>query len=249
MKNRKVICFIGIVLIIIIIGVILYSNSNKEEIEYLENPNLSIKIMEDTLSRSSASIIIRDNSNAGYMYSDKYNLEKYENNTWVLQDTSSINLSSTSTYYMDNDTNTLELNISWKSIYGLLSNGKYRIVMYAVDNKNKLNYKFYGEFTIDDNISDEVYDLSYKLDKDRTLYLSSDASYKGDTLLNSIKNNTLDIDELIGTLEMVSSYRDGGSVIYKYIDNNEEYYILACNTLEGNKDIYVSLYRDSYSCR
>ena len=60
-------------------------------------------------------------------------------------------------------------------------------------------------------------------------------------LKDYLKNNTL--DSLIKNLELISSYYDGGTNIYndggsKRITNNG-ITLIKCNTIDGNKDIYI----------
>ena len=43
------------------------------------------------------------------------------------------------------------------------------------------------------------------------------------------------IDQLINQMEMVDVYKDGGTKMYR--GNN--YRMLVCNTIDGNKDIYI----------
>ena len=42
------------------------------------------------------------------------------------------------------------------------------------------------------------------------------------------------IEQLINQMEMVSAYKDGGTVLYQ----KDDYRMLVCNTLDGNKDVY-----------
>jgi len=60
-------------------------------------------------------------------------------------------------------------------------------------------------------------------------------------LKDYLKNNTL--DSLIKKLELISSYYDGGTNVYndggsKRITNNG-IILIKCNTIDGNKDIYI----------
>lgn len=50
-----------------------------------------------------------------------------------------------------------------------------------------------------------------------------------------LENNNNAIDEIINTLEYSDSLYDGGTKIYK----SDSMTLIKCNTLEGNKDIYI----------
>ena len=51
-----------------------------------------------------------------------------------------------------------------------------------------------------------------------------------------IVNQSFDasIEQLINQMEMVDVYKDGGSKMYK----KDNYRMLVCNTIDGNKDVY-----------
>ncbi len=78
---------------------------------------------------------------------------------------------------------------------------------------NKLYY--YGLNKVNVNVNDKEYELS-----------------------NYIKDNKITIDNIINDMELIETYRDGGSKLYKSKQNNN-YKILKCNIVNGNKDIYI----------
>lgn len=59
-------------------------------------------------------------------------------------------------------------------------------------------------------------------------------------LKDALINKEITIDEIVSKLKIDESFYDGGTTIYKndkfFIDDLE---VLKCNTLEGNKDVYV----------
>lgn len=60
--------------------------------------------------------------------------------------------------------------------------------------------------------------------------------------LNELLNKGMKIEEVIGTLHKEDSYYDGGSQMYR----GREISILKCNTLAGNKDVYIGNYDMKY---
>lgn len=51
------------------------------------------------------------------------------------------------------------------------------------------------------------------------------------------KNNEKALDELLDRMEFKDTYKDGGSKLYA--NERSDLAILICNTLEGNKDVYI----------
>ena len=65
-------------------------------------------------------------------------------------------------------------------------------------------------------------------------------------------NQTLDrsIKDLTNKLEKTAALDDGGTTIYKNKDKNIT--IIACNTLDGNRDVYIGdydLYYKNHMCK
>ncbi len=59
-------------------------------------------------------------------------------------------------------------------------------------------------------------------------------------------NQTLDrsIKDLTNKLEKTAALEDGGTTIYK--DEDKNITIIACNTLNGNRDVYIGEYQLYY---
>lgn len=100
----------------------------------------------------------------------------------------------------------------------------------------------------------ELYMLGHTLDDGRIVHSTfsvpyinkNNKSYLGDALLNNI----ITIDEFLNDLDHVDALNDGGSEIYKYNKSNktygnEEFYVIACNSLDNIKDIFIAKKRDS----
>lgn len=89
--------------------------------------NVSMRIKEGTLTRTSATVIITDTSDRENIYGNPYKIEKYENGSWIAL-IPKIDMFFTSIGYMVGKDHTLEFSINWESFYGELPNGKYRII-------------------------------------------------------------------------------------------------------------------------
>ncbi len=129
---KKKLIFIAIIFTCFVI-----TGCNKE-MNTLEN--VSIKIKDDTLTKTSATIIITDKSNKDYNYDEWFRIDKKENNKWKELETISSNWIDLPVYKIEN--NTLEMNQDWTNIYGSLKKGNYRLV-------KEVNDKYISvEFTI-----------------------------------------------------------------------------------------------------
>lgn len=109
----------------------------------------------------------------------------------------------------------------------------------------------YKEMNID-NDKKEKFMLGYTLDDGRLLSLTMEPLYSyGDmTLGEAIFDGTLSVEQVIDKLNYVAIFRDGGSKLYSYdkiskIFGDEDFYMLVCNSLDGNKNIYVAKYREN----
>lgn len=61
-------------------------------------------------------------------------------------------------------------------------------------------------------------------------------------LAEALRNGYTKIDALYENWEIIETYDDGGTKIY----NNDEYYLLKCNTISGNKNIIIGTKKDVY---
>ena len=96
----------------------------------------------------------------------------------------------------------------------------------------------------------EKFMLGTTLDGGRLANFSFEIPYKDNYLSDSLLNNEITIDELLTKLKHVSTYRDGGSKLYHYDTLNGEFgnisfYVMVCNTLDNNKNIYFAKYKES----
>lgn len=94
--------------------------------------------------------------------------------------------------------------------------------------------------------------LYYKLSDGSELYTYCLDSIKIDDYINypidlseylSSHNDVEELNKIINTLEYIDMYKDGGTKLYRDNGNteftNNGLTILTCNTVDGNKDIYI----------
>ena len=115
--------------------------NNKIEVTNIDG--ISMEIKEGTLTKTSATIIITDNTGKGNTYGSSYHLDKINNNRWQTLDVIyEGNYGFTSIGYLVDENNQLEFNHNWKNLYGELETGTYRLV-------KEVNNKYFAvEFTI-----------------------------------------------------------------------------------------------------
>ena len=135
---------IKIILILLIFGgLIYYLNSlnnasvtlNKDNEEYtLEG--VTMKLKDNTLTKSGTTIIITDNNEIKYTYEEYYKLEKrIDHILYELKPNSDVFFNEMG--YLVDDNNELEMDIDWSKTYGNLTSGKYRIIKRIYDGEYK----------------------------------------------------------------------------------------------------------------
>lgn len=98
------------------------SDKNMDDIK-----NVQITMKEGTFSRSGMTIIITDTNTEPYQYGESFRIDKEEEGTWQeLEIIGKGNFDSIA--YNVDENNELELEQNWEQIYGILENGKYRLV-------------------------------------------------------------------------------------------------------------------------
>lgn len=142
MKNK--ILIIKVFLVIIVLGsLIYYLNSlnnasvtlNKDNEEYILE-GVTMKLKDNALTKSGATIIITDNNKVKYTYEEYYKLEKRIDHVWYeLKPNSDVFFNEMG--YLVDDNNELEMNIDWSKTYGNLTSGKYRIIKRIYDGEYK----------------------------------------------------------------------------------------------------------------
>lgn len=98
--------------------------------------NVTMKLKENTLTKSGATIIITDNNKTKYTYEEYYKLEKRIDHIWYeLKPNDDVFFNEMG--YIVDDNNELEMNIEWSKTYGNLTSGKYRIIKRIYDGEYK----------------------------------------------------------------------------------------------------------------
>ena len=133
-----------------ILGIQIYNKTNinrdYKKIDVLEGP-VTLTLKSGTLTNKGATFILINDSNITYSYGPEYYIEKYENNTW-----NEIKLDIPLTW--NSIINTLkpgeksEINIDFTFGYGILSNGKYRLVKKV--SSNDITMYVNAEFIVSD---------------------------------------------------------------------------------------------------
>ena len=95
-----------------------------------------MKLKDNTLTKSGATIIITDDNEIKYTYEEYYKLEKRIDHMWY-----ELKLRGDAVFnemgYLVDDNNELEMDIDWSKTYGNLTSGKYRIIKRIYDGEYK----------------------------------------------------------------------------------------------------------------
>lgn len=141
MKKGLIILMVLVILIVISVAIFIILNKsmfNKGGSE------ITMTIEEGTLTRTSATVIIKDN-NKEHSYGENYSIEKKENEDWI--PVKQIGQHSFLLISMGTLTGELKFNLDWAERYGELENGEYRIVK-SVDTAEGKR-ELYVEFVIE----------------------------------------------------------------------------------------------------
>lgn len=118
------------------------------KINDLEGVTMTIK--EGTLTKTGATVIITDTSNRENIYGTPYRLDKFENSEWKpLEVIYEGNYAWTAIGYLKDENNKLEFTINWKTLYGELKKGKYRIVKDTSESGEGTTHYITAEFIIE----------------------------------------------------------------------------------------------------
>ena len=131
MKKRVILSVVITVCLFITIG----CSRKKENVE-----EISMIIKEGTLTNTSATIIISDNTNKNYVYAEDFKIQKKVRGRWKDLPSKTIFFNALG-YYVD-ENGKLEMECNWKSMYGELEKGMYRII------KTAGNMEIYADFAI-----------------------------------------------------------------------------------------------------
>lgn len=148
--KKRTLFVLGVLLVIV--GLFIMSILNDDYLVKESNivlaDDVTMEIMDGTLTKTSATIVITDLSGSDYIYGKNYTIEKYEDELWWVIKPSIKNEITTMESYLVDENNTLTMNINWEKKYGELKMGKYRIVVKVSDAWPNGKYTV-AEFTID----------------------------------------------------------------------------------------------------
>lgn len=96
--------------------------------------NVTIKVIEDTISRDSASILITDNNEDKYGWGVEFHIEKKVNNNWEQMNFIRGDLAWNAIAYNLDENNQLIQKVRYGDYYGSLEDGIYRIEKRVYDN-------------------------------------------------------------------------------------------------------------------
>ena len=146
-KSIRIILLASIILGIIIYCVLKGNNHTISDIKTTEN-DVSLSIKENTLTTSSATLILKNNSNTEIQYGNSYEIEIKHNKKWYKLDGE---MYFTLPLFFLEPNKTVELEVNWEYGYKKLKKGTYRIIKeIKIEKGNNTFDSFYvaAEFTI-----------------------------------------------------------------------------------------------------
>ena len=216
--------------------------------------NVSISISD--ISLTGATIIIKDTNRKPYTYGEWYKIEKEVNGKWYEVKTIIENYGFNSIGYLPDKNNEVKFVIDWEWLYGHLPLGSYRILKEV--GKQYIGVDF-GIATTSDKkievIKRELTNLNkfnkYLERDNRVVYLAGniqevyytdlDTRYKLKDYITKTYQTTDDsIKHLTENINLIDILKDGGTTIYK--SSEYDITIVKCNTIDGNRNIYIGDY-------
>jgi len=134
-----------IILVLISLFILTGCSSSLEKSDIkVEMNDISFSIKEDTLTRSSVTLILKNNSDKSLYFGDPYEVEVYKDSSWRKIEA---DMYFTMPLYELESGEEKEITFNWEHGYGRLNRGKYRIIK---DVYFEYEEKFYigCEFTI-----------------------------------------------------------------------------------------------------
>lgn len=111
------------------------SGTKATDMKFNRSPeNVKIKVIEDTISRDSASILITDNNDDKYGWGVEFHIEKKVNDSWEQMNFIRDDLAWIEIAYNLDENNQLIQKVQYGDYYGSLENGTYRIEKRVYDN-------------------------------------------------------------------------------------------------------------------
>lgn len=125
-----------------------FNNEKESNIEIVEK-GVSLSIKENTLTNSSATLILKNESNVNVIYGNPYEIEIKKDGKWYKIDAE---LNFNSPAFSLNSQETKEIKLDWENGYGKLTSGDYRIIKdISIEKEDGTFDNFYVavEFTIE----------------------------------------------------------------------------------------------------
>ncbi len=147
MKKKIVFAVISICIIILII-LAMINNSSKALAELETIDGITMTIKENSLTNTSTTIVITNNTEVDYSTGQKYRIDKNVNESWYklsMKEDMVTTMESLAIFSGDS----LEMNLNWEKYYGKLEPGKYRIVKDVTAEDNPKKYNVAVEFIIE----------------------------------------------------------------------------------------------------
>ncbi len=110
---------------LIIISILIYINK-PSNLKIYKGNDIAISIKKNTLTKTSATIIINDNSNKNHIYGNAFLIEKKYKNKWMKMKANETWF--TLIGYVVGENKTIELTQNWSNMYGELKKGTYRLL-------------------------------------------------------------------------------------------------------------------------
>lgn len=109
--------------------------------------NISMSIVENTLTNTGMSIIITDYTYGKFIYGYDYRIEEKIDNEWKKIKLKKDHIIRMPGLLVD-ENHELKMDIDWSTPYGILPDGYYRLIKHATPEDNKKEYEFSVEFEI-----------------------------------------------------------------------------------------------------
>jgi hypothetical protein len=122
---------------------------DKSDIQ-ISQKDVTLSIKDGTLTNTSATLILKNDSDVDVQYGNPYGIEIKQDNEWHDIDIN-VELTSTVPAYWIKPGESKEIEISWENVYGKLSAGEYRILKGISIEKEEGSFEDFviaAEFTI-----------------------------------------------------------------------------------------------------
>lgn len=231
-----------------------------KELTYVVTDIENVSISISDISLTGATITIKDTNKKPYTYGQWYKIEKQINGKWYEIKPIIDNYGFNSIGYLPDKNNEVKFVMDWEWLYGHLPLGSYRIIKEV--GKQYIGVEF-GIATTSDKkievIKSEIHNAN-KFNKyleidNRNIYLrenieeiyyteSNKRSSLKDYITKTYQTSNDAIKHLTRTMNLIETLKDGGTTIHK--SSEYDITIIKCNTIEGNKDIFIGDYEMNF---